>query len=142
VRAIGVSNFSAKHLETLIERTGAVPAVDQVELHPFFIQRGLRETNSRLGIVTQSWSPLGNSVRVFSKPQAKKDPLAHPTVVGLAGKYGKTPAQIVLRWHIQHGLCAIPKSIHPERIAENIDIFDFSREASSSWAGSNPASRR
>jgi diketogulonate reductase-like aldo/keto reductase len=125
VRAIGVANFGPKHLETLIERTGVVPAVDQVELHPFFIQRELRETNSKLGIVTQAWSPLGNSVRVFSK----KDPLAHPALTGLAKKHGKTPAQIVLRWHIQNGLSAIPKSVHPERIAENIDIFDFTLTA-------------
>jgi diketogulonate reductase-like aldo/keto reductase len=125
VRAIGVANFAPKHLEKLIERTGVVPAVDQVELHPVFSQRELRETNSKLGIITQAWSPLGNSVRVFSK----KDPLAHPTLAELATKHGKTPAQIVLRWHIQNGLSAIPKSVHPERITENIDIFDFTLTA-------------
>jgi diketogulonate reductase-like aldo/keto reductase len=129
VRAIGVANFGPKHLETLIERTGVVPAVNQVELHPFFIQRDLRETNSTLGIVTQSWSPLGNSVRLFSASGAVKDPLAHPTIIELAEKHGKTPAQVVLRWHIQHGLSAIPKSIRPERIAQNIDIFDFTLTA-------------
>jgi diketogulonate reductase-like aldo/keto reductase len=106
-----------------------VPAVNQVELHPFFIQSDLRETNSKLGIIMQSWSPLGNSVRVFSAPGSKKDPLAHPTIIELAKKHGKTPAQVVLRWHIQHGLSTIPKSVHPERIKENIDIFDFTLTA-------------
>ena len=125
VRAIGVSNFSAQHLKTLTERTQVVPAVNQIELHPFFIQRELRDENARLGIVTESWSPIGNSVRVFSAPEDRKDPLTHPALVGLATKYGKTPAQVILRWHTQQGRCGIPKSIHPERIAENIDIFDF-----------------
>ena len=125
VRAIGVANFSAQHLKTLTEQTHIVPAVNQIELHPFFIQKELRDANARLGILTQSWSPIGNSVRVFSAPDERKDPLTHSTVVGLAKKYGKTTAQVILRWHIQHGLCAIPKSVRPERIAENIDIFDF-----------------
>jgi diketogulonate reductase-like aldo/keto reductase len=125
VRAIGVSNFSAQHLKALTERTHVVPAVNEIELHPFFIQRELRDANAKLGIVTESWSPIGNSVRVFSAPEERKDPLTHQTVVSLATKYDKTPAQVILRWHAQHGLCAIPKSIHPVRIAENIDIFDF-----------------
>jgi diketogulonate reductase-like aldo/keto reductase len=125
VRAIGVSNFSAQHLKTLTERTDVVPAVNQIELHPFFTQRELRDANAKRGIITESWSPIGNSVRVFSAPGETKDPLTHSTVVGLAKKYGKTPAQVILRWHTQLGLCAIPKSVHPERIAENIDIFDF-----------------
>jgi len=118
-----VSNFSPQHLETLIEHTGLVPAVNQVELHPCFIQRELRKTHKRLGTVTQSWSPLGGSVR--HDPNAKADPLEHPTITMLAAKYRKTPAQVVLRWHIDHGLSAIPKSVRSERIAENIDVFDF-----------------
>jgi diketogulonate reductase-like aldo/keto reductase len=125
VRTIGVSNFSAQHLKTLTERTHVVPAVNQIELHPLFIQKELREANTKRGIITESWSPIGNSVRVFSAPGESKDPLTHSTVVGLARKYGKTPAQVILRWHTQHGLCAIPKSVHAGRIAENIDIFDF-----------------
>jgi diketogulonate reductase-like aldo/keto reductase len=125
VRAIGVSNFSTQHLKTLTERTHVVPAVNQIELHPLFIQRELRDANAKRGIITESWSPIGNSVRVFSEEGKSKDPLTHPTVMGLAKKYGKTPAQVILRWHTQQGLCAIPKSIHRERIAENIDIFDF-----------------
>ena len=130
VRAIGVSNFSAKHLEDLIARTDVVPAVNQVELHPFFIQRELREADRRLRIVTQSWSPLGGvNVYMPADPSAVKNPLEHPVVVRLAAKYGKTSAQVVLRWHIEHGLSAIPKSVRPERIAENIDVFDFSLTA-------------
>lgn len=125
VRAIGVSNFSPKHLRTLIERTGTVPAVNQIELHPSFTQLEWRAENARLGIVTQSWSPLGASVRRADGPGVPKDPLAHPTITGLAEQHSKTPAQIVLRWHIQHGFSAIPKSVQPERVAANIDIFDF-----------------
>ena len=126
VRAIGVCNFNPKHLEALIARTNAVPAVNQVELHPFFIQQEVRDADARHGIVTQSWSPIGGVNVYFSAdPKAAKDPLKHPTVVTLAAKYGKTPAQVILRWHFQHGLSAIPKSVRPERIAENIGLFDF-----------------
>jgi diketogulonate reductase-like aldo/keto reductase len=126
VRAIGVCNFSPKHLDDLIARTAVVPAVNQVELHPFFIQKELREAHARLGIVTQAWSPIGGVKRYWAQdPNAVQDPLVHPTVTGLAAKYGKTPAQIVLRWQIEHGNSAIPKSVRPERIAENISIFDF-----------------
>jgi diketogulonate reductase-like aldo/keto reductase len=127
VRAIGVSNFSPKHLQELMARTEIVPALNQIELHPFFIQRELREFDARHGILTQSWSPIGGVNRRHSAadPNAEGDPLAHPVIVALAAKYRKTPAQIVLRWHVEHGLSAIPKSVRPERIAENIDIFDF-----------------
>jgi len=126
-RAIGVSNFSPVHLKNLMDRTKVVPAVNQVELSPFFIQLELREVHQRLGIATQSWSPIGG---VYSRnpkaaPDAAKSPLEAPAILRLASKYGKTPAQIVLRWHVDHGLSAIPKSVRPERIAENIDIFDF-----------------
>lgn len=126
VRAIGVSNFSAKHLEDLISHTIVVPAVNQVELHPFFIQRELCETHARLGVATQAWSPLGGvNVYMAKDPSAPKNPLTHPVVAALAAKYGKTPAQVVLRWHVEHGFSAIPKSVKPARIAENFDIFDF-----------------
>jgi diketogulonate reductase-like aldo/keto reductase len=126
VRAIGVSNFSAKHLADLISHTIVVPAVNQVELHPFFIQRELRETHARLGIATQAWSPLGGvNVYMAKDTRAPKNPLTDPVVTALAAKYGKTPAQIVLRWHVEHGFSAIPKSVKPARIAENFDIFDF-----------------
>jgi diketogulonate reductase-like aldo/keto reductase len=130
VRAIGVCNFSPKHLEDLMARTEVVPAVNQVELHPFFTQRELREAHARLRIVTQSWSPLGGvNVYAASDPSAVRNPLEHPVIVELAKKYGKTPAQVVLRWHIEHGLSTIPKSVRPERIAENIRIFDFALTA-------------
>ena len=127
VRAIGVCNFSAKHLEDLKARTKVIPAVNQVELHPFFIQRELRDAHQRLGIVTQAWAPIGGVYlrKPQAAPKAAKSPLEHPVVVEVAAKYGKTPAQVVLRWHIGHGLSAIPKSVRPERIAENINVFDF-----------------
>jgi len=129
VRAIGVSNFSPNDLDGLIEKTGHVPAVNQIELHPFFNQKDLREANSRYGILTQAWSPIGGINRYGQKAKASKeepqDPLSHPAVVVLADKYGKTPAQIILRWQIELGNAPIPKSVRPQRIAENIDIFDF-----------------
>jgi diketogulonate reductase-like aldo/keto reductase len=126
VRAIGVSNFSESHLEDLIVRTDVVPAVNQVELHPFFIQRETREADARHGVVTQSWSPLGG-VNVYAPrdPRAVRDPLTHPVITALAQKHHRTQAQVVLRWHLEHGLSVIPKSVRPDRIAENIGVFDF-----------------
>ena len=128
VRAIGVCNFSSNDLNKLIEQTDHTPAVNQVELHPFFSQRELRDANQRHGIVTQAWSPIGGVNRYGMKASREgvRDPLAHPTLTSLAKKYGKTPAQIVLRWQIELGTSPIPKSVRPERIAENIDVFDFS----------------
>jgi diketogulonate reductase-like aldo/keto reductase len=125
-RAIGVSNHKPEHLEELISRTDVIPAVNQVELHPYFTQPELREVHARHGIVTQCWSPLGG-VLVYrpADPAAPKNPLEDPTIVDLAAKYGKTPAQVILRWHIQHGFCAIPKSVRANRIGENFDVFDF-----------------
>jgi diketogulonate reductase-like aldo/keto reductase len=130
VRAIGVCNFSPKNLDDLIARSSVVPAVNQVELHPFFTQAAVRETDARLGIVTQSWSPIGGVNRYNAADnKAIQDPLRDPTIVTLAERHGKTPAQIVLRWHIEHGLSVIPKSVRTERIRENIDIFDFTLTA-------------
>jgi diketogulonate reductase-like aldo/keto reductase len=125
-RAIGVSNFSPKHLQELVDRTDIVPAVNQVELHPFFIQRDVRDADRRHGVATQSWSPIGGIYgrRPGAAPAGVKSPLEHPVILGLAQRHGKTPAQIVLRWHVDHGLSAIPKSVRPERIAENVGIFD------------------
>ncbi|WP_243769944.1 aldo/keto reductase [Amycolatopsis acidicola] len=126
VRAIGVSNFTEKHLETLISRTTVVPAVNQVELHPFFTQPAVRDADATHGVITQAWSPIGG---VYSNHPADPDdlvrPLEHPTLAGLAARYGKSPAQIVLRWHLQQGRAVIPKSVRANRIAENIDVFDF-----------------
>jgi len=125
-RAIGVSNFSERHLENLMQRTEVVPAVNQVELHPFFTQKPLRAFHAEHGIMTEAWSPLGG-IHVYrpADPDAVLNALEHPTVTELADKYGKTPAQVVLRWHIEQGVVAIPKSVRPHRIKENFDVFDF-----------------
>jgi 2,5-diketo-D-gluconate reductase A len=114
VRSIGVSNFTADNLERIIGDTGVVPAVNQIELHTGFQQRALREAHERYSIVTEAWSPLG---------QGKS--LADPTLKAIAERYGRSPAQVVLRWHIESGFVAIPKSATPARIAENIDVFSF-----------------
>ena len=125
-RAIGASNFSEQHLENLMQRTEVVPAVNQVELHPFFTQLPLREFHAKHGIAAEAWSPLGGIQRYRpADPNAVLNALQHPTVTSIGDKYGKTPAQVVLRWHIEHGVVAIPKSVKPHRIAENIDAFDF-----------------
>jgi diketogulonate reductase-like aldo/keto reductase len=121
-RAIGVSNFSAEHLTRLMERTTIIPSVNQVELHPSFQQKELREFHKRHGILTQAWSPIGGSIRRFGKGI---DPLDAPSVREIAQKYGKTPAQVVIRWHVQNGVSAIPKSFNASRIAENFNVFDF-----------------
>ncbi len=125
-RAIGVCNFSPAHLEKLMGLTSVVPAVNQIELHPFFIQKDLRAVHKKLGIVTQCWSPIGG-INVYrpKDPNAVLNPLKHPTVLAIAGKYKKTPAQVVLRWQLDHGNCPIPKSVHAERIKENFNVFDF-----------------
>jgi diketogulonate reductase-like aldo/keto reductase len=125
-RSIGVSNFSPKHLEDLIARSNVVPAVNQVEVHPYFVQRQLRDVHTRLGITTQAWSPLGGvNVYMARDPRAAQNPLTNPLILALAARYGKTSAQVILRWHLQHGLSAIPKSVTPTRIAENFDVFNF-----------------
>jgi 2,5-diketo-D-gluconate reductase A len=113
-RAIGVSNFTIPHLRRLLAETSTVPSVNQIELHPGFQQVALRDFHADHGIVTEAWSPLGQGAA-----------LGHPVVADLARKHGKTPAQIVLRWHIDIGNVVIPKSVTPHRIRENIDVFDF-----------------
>jgi diketogulonate reductase-like aldo/keto reductase len=125
-RAIGVSNFSERHLEGLMQKTVVVPAVNQVELHPFFTQDALRAFHARHGITTEAWSPLGG-IHVYrpADPDAVLNALEHPTVTAIADMRGKTPAQVVLRWHNEQGVVAIPKSVKPHRIAENLDVFDF-----------------
>jgi len=126
VRAIGVSNFSAAHLAEVLPRLGVVPAVNQVEVHPYYNQPALRKVHAERGIVTQAWSPLGG-VYVYrpEDPDAPRNALADPVVTAIAEKHGKTAAQVVLRWHIDSGRSAIPKSVTPSRIAENLDVFDF-----------------
>jgi diketogulonate reductase-like aldo/keto reductase len=115
VRAIGVSNFQPHHLDDLLTDANVVPAVNQVELHPMLIQSELRAYCADKGIAVESWSPLMHGGEV----------LENAAILRLAQKHSKTPAQVVLRWHIQHGLIVIPKSTTPERIRENIDLFDF-----------------
>lgn len=103
-RAIGVCNFNSEQLRDLIHRTGVVPHVNQVELHPFFTQEELRATHERLRIATQAWSPIGGVMRYFKEdPERAQSPLSHPVITGLAQTHGRTPAQIILRWHLQHG---------------------------------------
>ncbi|MFL6675797.1 MAG: aldo/keto reductase [Massilia sp.] len=128
VRAIGVCNFSPKDLDALIAQTDVVPSVNQVELHPFFSQPALRDANRQHGIITQAWSPIGGVNRYFGGQRTSDDPLHHPFITGLAQKYGKTPAQVILRWQIELGNAVIPKSVHAARIRENAAIFDFRLE--------------
>ena len=113
-RAIGVSNFQPAHLRRIIDETGVTPVVNQVELHPLFQQTGLRREHEELGIVTEAWSPL-----------AQGQVLDDPTVNEIGDSHGKTTGQVVIRWHLQLGNVVIPKSVTPERIEENIDVFDF-----------------
>ena len=120
IRSIGVSNFEVEHFERLAAETGTVPAVNQVELHPQFPQEELRAYHDEHGILTESWGPIGQG----------KGLLENPHIVEVAQKLGRTPAQVVLRWHIQLGLVVIPKSVTPARIAENIDLFDFGLDES------------
>jgi diketogulonate reductase-like aldo/keto reductase len=119
VRSIGVSNFGETHLDRVIDETGVVPAVNQIELHPLFPQPEMRAVHERLGIRTESWSPLG-------KRQA---PFGEAPVAAAAEKYGVSPAQVVLRWQIQLGSVPIPKSATPQRQVENIDVFGFELSA-------------
>ncbi|CAL9579066.1 putative oxidoreductase_MSMEI_2347 [Streptomyces sp. enrichment culture] len=116
IRAIGVSNFLPEHLDRLIAETSVVPAVNQIELHPHLQQRAAREYHAAQGIATEAWSPLGQG----------KGLLEVPAIVAIARKHDRTPAQVVLRWHIQLGNVVIPKSVTPSRIKENIAVFDFS----------------
>ncbi|MCZ0992713.1 aldo/keto reductase [Streptomyces noursei] len=114
-KAIGVSNFFPAHLERLLGETSVVPAVNQIELHPQLQQAESRAFHARHGIATEAWSPLGQG----------KGLLTDPTIVKIADKHGRTPAQVVLRWHLQVGNVVIPKSATPSRIRENFDVFGF-----------------
>ncbi|MEU4209517.1 aldo/keto reductase [Streptomyces sp. NPDC026206] len=118
-KAIGVSNFEPAQLERLIAETPVVPAVNQVELHPYFAQSELRAFHARHGIATEAWSPLGQG----------RGLLDDPTLARIAAKHGRTAAQVVLRWHLQLGNVVIPKSVTPSRIRENFDVFGFELDA-------------
>ncbi|MFF5449203.1 aldo/keto reductase [Streptomyces sp. NPDC012888] len=135
-RAVGVSNFRAEDLRRLGEVSPLVPAVNQVELHPLFPQRELRAVHAELGVTTEAWSPLGQG----------KDLLSLPEVAAVAARHGRSPAQVVLRWHLQQGIVAIPKSVTPARIRENLDVFGFALDAEDMAAldalGAGPAGRR
>ena len=114
IRAIGVSNFKPEHLRRVIEETGETPAVNQVELHPYFQQAGLRREHEELGIVTEAWSPL-----------AQGAVLEDPVLAEIAERHGRTTSQVVIRWQLQLGNVVIPKSVTPERIEQNFDVFGF-----------------
>jgi 2,5-diketo-D-gluconate reductase A len=118
-RSIGVSNFQPAHLERIIEETGVTPAVNQVELHPRFQQQGLRHEHAEIGIATEAWSPL-----------ARGEVLDDPVIGEIAEAHGKTPGQVVIRWHLEIGNIVIPRSVNPERILENFDVFGFALSSS------------
>jgi 2,5-diketo-D-gluconate reductase A len=113
-RSVGVSNFEPDHLQTIIDATGVVPAVNQIEVHPFFGNEAARGADARHGIATEAWAPI-------AKGRVNED----PTIKEIAGRVGRTPAQVALRWHIQRGDIVFPKSTHAERMRENFAIFDF-----------------
>ena len=120
IKAIGVSNFEPEHLEDILEAGSVVPAINQVELHPAFQQRTVRAFGEERGILTEAWGPLG---------QGKYELAELPGLNDLAKKHGKSIQQIVLRWHIQEGVIVFPKSVRKERLAENLDVFDFELDA-------------
>ena len=122
VRAIGVSNFMVDHLEQLLAEAAVVPAVNQIEVHPYFQQREVQAFGAQHGILTQAWSPIGG-ITSYRGDDAKST-FNDPTILEIAGAHDKTAAQVMLRWHIQNGVQAIPKSVKPARIAENFDVFD------------------
>ncbi|NUP65873.1 MAG: aldo/keto reductase [Nonomuraea sp.] len=132
-KAIGVSNFTIEALTRLMDETDITPSINQIELHPYFQQREMRAFHEANGILTEAWSPLGQG----------KGLLADPALIVLSEKYGRTPAQIVLRWHLQLGNVVIPKSVTPSRIEENIDVFGFILDAEDMAAiGAMNAGRR
>ena len=114
VRSIGVSNFLPEHIERIVEASGVKPAVNQIELHPEFQQRDVRDFHERHGIAIECYSPLGSGAV-----------LDNGVVAGIAARHGRSPAQVAIRWHLQQGLIVIPKTIHAERLRQNIDVFDF-----------------
>jgi diketogulonate reductase-like aldo/keto reductase len=126
VRAIGVSNFMPEHLERLLATASVVPAVNQIEVHPYFQQARLQHLHEAHGILTQAWSPIGG---ITSYRGGQKRTFDDATLLDVARQHGKSTAQVMLRWHLQEGRGAIPKSTHPARIAENFDVFDFELSA-------------
>jgi 2,5-diketo-D-gluconate reductase A len=131
VRAIGVSNFMPGDLKALLAAASVVPAVNQIELHPYFSQPEVQALNAEHGIITQAWSPIGGVTFYpgWAGSPHHSSALADPVIVGIAEAHGRTPAQVMLRWHLQQGRSAIPKSANPGRIAENLDVFGFTLTA-------------
>jgi len=123
VRAIGVSNFMVDHLTRLLDVASVVPAVNQIEVHPYFQQRDVQAKNAEHNILTQAWSPIGGIT--FYRDGEHTSTLQDPVIAGIAEAHGKSPAQVMLRWGIQQGRSVIPKSTKPSRIQENLDVFDF-----------------
>lgn len=123
VRAIGVSNFMVDHLTKLLQTATVVPAVNQIEVHPYFQQREVQAFGAERGILTQAWSPIGGIT--FYREGEHTSTLEDPTIVTIAEAHSKSPAQVMLRWHLQQGRSVIPKSTQSHRIAENFDVFDF-----------------
>jgi 2,5-diketo-D-gluconate reductase A len=126
VRAIGVSNFKPDHLKRLLAEVDVVPAVNQIELHPYFQQPDVQSADAEHGILTQAWSPIGG-ITFYPGPwrEDRKNVMQDPTIAAIAETHAKSPAQIMLRWGIQQGRSVIPKSTNPGRIAQNLDVFDF-----------------
>lgn len=125
VRAIGVSNFMPEHLERLLEQTTVIPAVNQIEVHPYFRQTQLLNKNRELEILTQAWSPIGGITFYPGFGEDRKSTLDNDEILSIAETHGKSPAQVMLRWHLQQGRQVIPKSVKRHRIEENFDVFDF-----------------
>ena len=123
VRAIGVSNFMPSHLDRLLAETDVVPAVNQIEVHPYFRQSEALAADARHDVLSQAWSPIGGIT--FYRDGSHGSTLEDPVIGGIAAAHDKTPAQVMLRWHLQQGRQVIPKSVTPKRIAENFDVFDF-----------------
>jgi 2,5-diketo-D-gluconate reductase A len=125
VRAIGVSNFMRHHIDDLVAKTEIVPAVNQIELHPYFTQPDVQAADDERGILTQAWSPIGGITFYPGWGEYQKSIMEDPTIGEIAKTHNKTPAQVMLRWHLQEGRSVIPKSTNPKRIAENFNVFDF-----------------
>ncbi len=132
-KSIGVSNFEGSYIDDLIRDTGVTPAINQIQLHPRFQQKAMRDKHAGLGVVTESWSPLGQG-----------QVLTDPVIGEIAKRHGKSPAQVIIRWHLDLGLVVIPKSVTPSRIVENFDVFDFalSDEDKAAIAGLDAADGR
>jgi diketogulonate reductase-like aldo/keto reductase len=125
VRAIGVSNFMPHHLKQLLAATDVVPAVNQIELHPYFTQPDVQAADAGNGILTQAWSPIGGITFYPGWGEDRRNVMEDPAIAAIGEAHGKSAAQVMLRWHLQQGRSAIPKSTNPARIAENFDVFDF-----------------